>query len=69
MSPHEVRDSCGGCGPQRVQPVGHVADVGRSSPMNMRMVVGLPTPFGPRNPVTVPGAVVELRECTAVVPP
>jgi hypothetical protein len=33
-------------------------DVGRSSPMIMRMVVDLPAPFGPRNPVTVPGAIV-----------
>jgi hypothetical protein len=33
------------------------------------MVVDLPAPFGPRNPVTVPGAIVKLRECTAVVSP
>jgi hypothetical protein len=46
-----------------------VPDVGRSSPMIMRMVVDLPAPFGPRNPVTVPGAIVKLRECTAVVSP
>jgi len=44
-------------------------DVGRSSPMIMRMVVDLPAPFGPGNPVTVPGAIVKLRECTAVVSP
>jgi hypothetical protein len=37
--------------------------------MIMRMVVDLPAPFGPRNPVTVPGAIVKLRECTAVVSP
>jgi len=33
--------------------------------MIMRMVVDLPAPFGPRNPVTVPGAIVKLRECIA----
>ena len=43
-----------------------VPDVGRSSPMIMRMVVDLPTPLGPRNPVTVPGVIVKLSECTAV---
>jgi hypothetical protein len=37
--------------------------------MIIRMVVDLPAPFGPRNPVTVPGAIVKLRECTAVVSP
>src|SRR5688572_14975020 len=37
--------------------------------MIMRMVVDLPAPFGPRNPVTVPGAIVKLRECTVVVSP
>ena len=31
-----------------------VPDVGRSSPMIMRMVVDLPAPFGPRKPVTRP---------------
>ncbi|HEX5729340.1 MAG TPA: hypothetical protein VFX99_07945, partial [Microbacterium sp.] len=28
-----------------------------------------PAPFGPRNPVTVPGAIVKLWKCTAVVSP
>ena len=37
--------------------------------MIKRMVVDLPAPFGPRNPVTFPGAIVKLRECTAVVSP
>jgi hypothetical protein len=46
-----------------------VPDVGRSSPVIMRMVVDLPAPLGPRNPVTVPGAIVKLSECTAVVSP
>ena len=46
-----------------------VPDVGRSSPMIMRMVADLPAPFGPRNPVTVPGAIVKLRECTQMVSP
>ena len=48
---------------------GDVHDVGRSSPMIMRMVVDLPAPFVPRNPVTVPGAIVKRSECTAVVSP
>ena len=62
--------------PQRgtVLPVGLAvdrdgADVGRSSPMIKRIVVDLPAPFGPRIPVTVPGAMVKLRVCTAVLSP
>ena len=31
-------------------------DVGRSSPMIMRMVVDFPAPFGPRKPVTRPAS-------------
>jgi hypothetical protein len=31
---------------------------GKSSPMIIRSVVGFPDPFGPRNPVTVPGRTV-----------
>jgi hypothetical protein len=46
-----------------------VPDVDRSSPMNMRMVVYVPAPFGPRNPATVPGAIMKLRECTVVASP
>jgi len=45
-----------------------VPDVGRSRPMIIRMVVDLPAPFGPRNPVTDPGAMVELTP-TAVLSP
>jgi hypothetical protein len=37
--------------------------------MIKRIVVDLPAPFGPRNPVTVPGAMVKLRVCTAVLSP
>jgi hypothetical protein len=33
------------------------------------MVVDLPAPFGPRNPVTVPGATVNETESTAVCAP
>ena len=44
-----------------------VPEVGRSSPMINRMVADLPAPLGPRNPVTVPGAMVKLRVCTAVL--
>lgn len=46
-----------------------VPGIGRSSPMRMRMVVDWPAPFGPRKPVTVPGAIVKLSKCTAVVSP
>ncbi len=37
--------------------------------MIMRMVVDFPAPFGPRNPVTKPGAMVKLMLSTAVLPP
>ena len=43
--------------------------VGASSPMIIRMVVDLPAPFGPRNPVTVPGLTVKSSRSTAVVSP
>lgn len=46
-----------------------VPDVDRSCSMIVRMVDDLPAPFGSRNPVTVPGTIVELQECTAVVSP
>ena len=42
---------------------------GRSSPSIIRIVVDLPAPFGPRNPVTVPGRTSKLRSSTAVVGP
>jgi hypothetical protein len=32
-----------------------VPESGRSRPHSSRMVVVLPAPFGPRNPVTLPG--------------
>ena len=35
--------------------------------MIMRMVVDLPDPFGPRNPVTTPGGTSKVRSSTAVV--
>jgi hypothetical protein len=37
--------------------------------MITRMVVDLPAPLGPRNPVTFSGTIVKLRECTALVTP
>ena len=43
--------------------------VGRSSPSIIRMVVDLPAPFGPRNPVTRPGGTVNVRSSTAFVSP
>ena len=46
-----------------------VPDVGLSRPMIMRMVVDLPEPFGPRNPVTTPGVTSKLRSSTATVLP
>ena len=35
----------------------------------MRIVVDLPAPFGPRNPVTCPGRTVKLMSSTAVFAP
>ena len=35
----------------------------------MRMVVDLPEPFGPRNPVTLPGRTSKLNRSTATVRP
>ena len=43
--------------------------LGLSSPRIMRMVVDFPAPFGPRNPVTIPGRTVKLRSSTATVSP
>jgi hypothetical protein len=43
--------------------------VGSSRPRIIRMVVDFPAPFGPRNPVTVPGWTVNVRSETAVVLP
>ena len=42
---------------------------GAARPMIMRMVVDLPEPLGPRNPVTTPGWTSKLRFRTAVVSP
>src|ERR1019366_3090108 len=44
-------------------------DVGASSPRIMRMVVDLPAPFGPRNPVTCPGMTWKDIRSTARVDP
>ena len=33
------------------------------------MVVDFPAPFGPRNPVTIPGRIVKVTSSTAVVVP
>jgi hypothetical protein len=46
-----------------------VPDDGWSSPMIIRMVVDLPAPFGPRDPVTDLGAMVKLMPSAAVVAP
>src|SRR4051812_41680732 len=43
--------------------------VGWSSPRIIRMVVVLPAPLGPRNPVTTPGSMVQVRLSTARVSP
>ncbi len=43
--------------------------VGSTSPRIIRSVVVLPEPFGPRNPVTLPGSTAKLRFCTAVRAP
>ena len=42
-----------------------VPDVGVTKPANMRMVVVLPAPFGPRKPSTSPGATWKLTSSTA----
>src|SRR5689334_12753630 len=42
-------------------------EVGRARPSRARMVVDLPAPFGPRNPVTRPGASWNVRSSTAVM--
>ena len=46
-----------------------VPDVGWSSPRIIRIVVVLPAPLGPRNPVTTPGSMVQVRSSTARVRP
>src|SRR5262249_37309717 len=46
-----------------------VPDWGRSRPRISRIVVDLPAPFGPRNPVTRPGCTVNDRFSTASVLP
>jgi len=46
-----------------------VPDVGVTSPSSIRSVVVLPAPFGPRNPVTVPGRTAKVRSSTAVTAP
>lgn len=43
--------------------------VGASRPRIIRIVVDLPAPLGPRNPVTMPGRTVKLRSATAVRSP
>ena len=43
--------------------------VGRSRPTIMRMVVDFPAPFGPRNPVTLPGWTVKPTPSTARLVP
>ena len=48
---------------------GRPARVGRTRPRIARSVVDFPAPFGPRNPVTVPGATVNERSSTASVEP
>jgi hypothetical protein len=42
---------------------------GMTSPASIRSVVVLPAPFGPRNPVTSPGAAVKLSPSTTVTWP
>src|SRR5689334_5724374 len=44
-------------------------EVGRARPSRTRMVVDLPAPFGPRNPVIRPGATRKVRSSTAVTAP
>jgi len=44
-------------------------ELGASRPMIIRMVVDLPDPFGPRKPVTWPGATSKESWSTASVSP
>ena len=44
-------------------------DVGGVSPTMTRMVVDLPAPLGPRNPVTRPASAVKVTSSTAVKSP
>src|SRR5947208_10472958 len=44
-------------------------EVGVARPSSSRMVVDFPAPFGPRNPVTWPGARLKVRSLTAVTVP
>ena len=44
-------------------------DVGGRKPVSIRMVVVLPAPFGPRNPVTWPGLATNEMSFTAVTEP
>jgi len=37
--------------------------------MTIRIVVDLPEPFGPRNPVTTPGRTLKLSWSTAILSP
>ena len=53
----------------RSPPTGTVPEVGRSSPRIIRIVVDLPAPFGPRNPVTCPGLTWKSIPSTATVWP
>ena len=46
---------------------GATLDDGWSRPRMMRIVVDLPEPFGPRNPVTTPGCTSKSRSSTASV--
>src|SRR5215471_9077972 len=46
-----------------------VPDWGRSRPRISRIVVDLPAPFGPRNPVTLPGSTANDRWSTATLCP
>ena len=46
-----------------------VPALGRSRPTTIRIVVDLPAPFGPRNPVTRPGSIVQVMSSTAVLAP
>ena len=50
-------------------PISADPESGTSRPMIMRIVVDLPEPFGPRNPVTTPGGTSNVRWSTAVAAP
>ena len=64
--PFRVLDAADGTGGDNL--ISYWPAVAASRPRISRMVVDLPAPLGPRNPVTRPGCTVKERRSTARVP-